>query len=220
MRYSKLDVLSLAFSTGIVPVFYHRDAETVRRVVKACYDGGIRVFEFTNRGYFADEVFGELSKYVLSACPGMVLGAGSVVDAATAAMYVQRGASFVVGPLFSADVAKFCHRRGVLYVPGCGSATEVGEAQESGCDLVKVFPGDVLGAGFVKSLKAPMPWSRFLVTGGVRPEERNLRSWFGAGADCVGIGSSLFPESIIESGDWGSVTELCGRALSIVADVR
>ena len=145
--------------TGMVPVFYHADIETAKAVVKACYEGGVRAFEFTNRGDFAHEVFGELVKYANKELPGMILGIGSIVDPATAALYLQLGANFVVGPLFNPEIAPICNRRLVPYCPGCGTVSEVGKAQELGCDLCKVFPGDVLGPAFIKGLKAPMPWS-------------------------------------------------------------
>jgi 2-dehydro-3-deoxyphosphogluconate aldolase/(4S)-4-hydroxy-2-oxoglutarate aldolase len=219
-KYNKIEVLSSMISTGMVPVFYHKDAEVAKNVAKACYEGGVRAFEFTNRGEFAHEVFGELSKFVAKECPGMVLGAGSVVDAPTASLYIQLGANFIVGPLFNPDVAKVCNRRCVPYTPGCGSVSEVGFAQEAGCDLIKIFPGDVLGPNFVKGLKAPMPWSMLIITGGVKPEEANLKSWFDAGASCVGMGSNLFPKEVLAGGDWGKITDLCNNALSIIRKIR
>ncbi len=219
-KYSKLQVIGSAISTGVVPVFYNADKEVSLEVMKACYDGGIRVFEFANRGDFAHEVFGDLVKYATTKLPGMILGAGTVIDAPTAAMYLQEGANFIVGPLFNREVADVCNRRCVPYIPGCASVAEVGEAQASGCDVVKIFPGDVLGPAFVKSVKAPMPWTQILVTGGVKPEEDNLRSWFKAGASCVGMGSNLFPKEMIKAGDWASVTSLCADSLSIIAEAR
>jgi 2-keto-3-deoxy-6-phosphogluconate aldolase len=202
--------------TGMVPVFYHKDIEIAKNVLKACYEGGVRVFEFTNRGEFAHEVFGELNKFAAKECPDMILGIGSIVDAPTAALYIQLGANFIVGPLFNPEVAKIANRRLIPYVPGCGTVSEVGFAQEMGCDVCKVFPGDVLGANFVKGLKAPMPWSMLMVTGGVKPEKENLKSWFGAGVSCVGMGSNLFPKEAIEEKNWAQISELCKAALGII----
>ena len=150
----------------------------------------------------------------------MILGVGSIVDAPTASLYLQLGANFVVGPLTNPDIAKGCNRRLVPYIPGCGSVSEVGYAQELGCDICKVFPGDVLGPGFVKALKAPMPWSQVMVTGGVKPEEANLKAWFDAGATCVGMGSNLFPSEAITSGDWEKITDICAQALGVIRGVR
>lgn len=206
--------------TGLVPVFYHSDAQVAKEVLRACYQGGVRLFEFTNRGDFAQEVFGELVKFANSELPGMIVGIGSVVDPGTAAMYIQLGANFVVGPLFNPAVAPVCNRRLIPYCPGCGSVTEVGMAQEAGCDVCKVFPGDVLGPAFVKALRAPMPWSRLMVTGGVKPTRENLESWFKAGVTCVGMGSNLFPAEVIEAGEWSRITTLCEDAVGIINELK
>lgn len=219
-QYTKLETLSTMKGTGIVPVFYHGDVEIAKKVVKACYDGGIRAFEFANRGDFAQEVFGELVKFAAKELPGMIMGIGSVVDPGTASMYIQLGANFVVGPLFNPAIAPVCNRRCIPYCPGCGSVTEVGMAQEAGCDVCKVFPGDVLGPKFIKGLKAPMPWSQLMVTGGVKPEKENLEGWFKAGVTCVGMGSNLFPKDAIAAGDWARISKLCADALAIVKEVR
>lgn len=214
-RFDKFTVMEKIGSTRIVPVFYHKDIDVAKHVLKACYDGGIRAFEFTNRGDFAHEIFGELVKFAATECPEMAVGAGSVVDPATAALYMQLGACFIVGPLFNPDVAKVCNRRGVPYAPGCGSVSEIGFAQEAGCDLCKVFPGDVLGPKFVKGLLAPMPWTKVMVTGGVEPSAENLEAWFSAGAFCVGMGSKLFPSDRIVAEDWKYISDRCREALSL-----
>lgn len=219
-KYSKLEVLSTIRETGMVPVFYHKDPKTAKQVVKACYEGGVRVFEFANRGDFAQEVFGELVKYATAELPGMIMGIGTVVDAPTAALYIQLGANFVVGPVFNPNIAPVCNRRLIPYCAGCGSVSEVGAAQEAGCDLCKVFPGDVLGPAFVKALKAPMPWSQIMVTGGVKPEKENLEAWFKAGATCVGMGSNLFPKEVLAAGDWGKITDLCRQALETIKQIK
>ncbi len=219
-KYSKVQVLESAITTGLVPVFYNSGEETAKAVLKACYDGGIRVFEFTNRGDFAHEIFVKLVKYAEEELPGMILGAGSVIDAPTAALFLQSGANFIVGPLFNPEVAAICNRRCVPYIPGCGSVTEVGTAQAAGCDVVKVFPGDVLGTAFVKGIKGPMPWTQVLVTGGVKPEADNLKGWFKAGATCVGMGSNLFPKDLVKAGEWEEISELCRKSLKIISDVR
>ena len=219
-RFDKIAVLNKMQTTGIVPVFYNSDVAVAKQVVKACYEGGVRAFEFTNRGDFAHEIFGELVKWAAVECPELALGIGSIVDAPTASLYIQLGACFVVGPLFNPEVAKVCNRRLVPYTPGCGSITEVGFAQEAGCDLCKVFPGDVLGTKFVKGLMAPMPWSKIMVTGGVEPTAENISSWFKAGAYCVGMGSKLFPSDKVKAGDWAYVTDKCRECLGIVAEIK
>lgn len=219
-KYNKIQVIQTMKETGVVPVFYHGDLQTAKQVVKACYDGGIRAFEFANRGDFAQEVFGELVKFANKELPGMIMGIGTVIDPATAALFLQLGANFVVGPMFNREVALLCNRRLVPYCPGCATPTEVSTAQEAGCDVCKVFPGDVLGPGFVKGVRAPMPWSQLMVTGGVKPEKANLEAWFKAGVTCVGMGSNLFPKEVIAAGEWSKITELCKNALQIIQEVK
>ena len=202
-KFDKMAVMQKIGDTGMVPVFYHKDLETCKNVVKACYEGGVRAFEFTNRGDFAQEVFGELVKWADKECPELALGIGSVVDAPTAAMYLQLGANFVVGPLFNPDIAPVCNRRLVPYCPGCMTVSEIGK-----------------GPDLIKDMRAPMPWSKIMVTGGVAPEEENLKAWFKAGVYCVGMGSKLFPSDKVKAGDWQYITDKCKEALGYVAKAR
>lgn len=219
-KFDKIQVLNKMKETGMVPVFYHSDVEVAKQVILACYKGGVRAFEFTNRGDFAHEVFAECVKFAAKECPEMAMGVGSVVDAPTASLYIQLGACFVVGPLLNADIAKVCNRRLVAYCPGCGSVSELGYAQELGCDLTKVFPGDVYGPAFVKGVMAPCPWSKIMVTGGVSPDQENLTDWVKAGAFCVGMGSKLFPKDVVAAKDWNYITEKCKESLSYIAAAK
>ena len=220
-RFNKMQVLDAIVSTGMVPVYYNKDVEIAKQVVKACYEGGVRAFEFTNRGDFAHEVYAELIKFATKECPELVLGVGSIVDAGTASLYLQLGANFVVGPLFNPEIAKVCNRRLVPYTPGCGSVSEIGFAQEVGCDLCKIFPaGNVGGPSFVKNIKAPMPWSMIMATGAVEPTEENLSAWFKAGVTCVGMGSKLFPKEMIAAGNWEAISTLCRDALATIKKYR
>ena len=220
-RFNKMQVLDAIVSTGMVPVYYNKDVEIAKQVVTACYEGRVRAFEFTNRGDFAHEVFAELIKFATKECPELVLGVGSIVDAGTASLYLQLGANFVVGPLFNPEIAKVCNRRLVPYTPGCGSVSEIGFAQEVGCDLCKIFPaGNVGGPSFVKNIKAPMPWSMIMATGAVEPTEENLSAWFKAGVTCVGMGSKLFPKEMIAAGNWEAISTLCRDALATIKKYR
>lgn len=207
--------------TGMVPVFYHADIETCKGVLRACYEGGVRVFEFTNRGDFAHEVFGELNKFARNELPEMMLGIGSVVDAATTALYLQLGADFVVSPILNPEMALVCNRRKVLWSPGCGTLTEISRAHELGAEIVKIFPGaQVGGPGFVEAIKGPCPWASIMPTGGVSPTEENLRPWFKAGVTCVGMGSKLFPKDIIAHKDFAALTDIVRAAVETVRKVR
>ena len=219
-KFDKLAVMQKIGETGMVPVFYHSNAETAKKVIKACYDGGVRAFEFTNRGDFAQEVFAECVKFAAKECPELALGIGSVVDAPTAALYIQLGACFVVGPLFNPDIVPVCNRRLVPYCPGCGTVSEIGKAQELGCDLCKLFPGDGYGPAFGKGMMAPCPWTKLMVTGGVAPTKENLTAWVEAGVYCVGMGSKLFPKEEVATGNWQYITDKCKEALGYIAEAR
>jgi len=220
-RFTRIEVALKMKETGVVPVFYHKDAEVCKEVVKACYDGGVRVFEFTNRGDFAHEVFTEVSKWAAKEAPEMILGVGSVIDSATAALYIQLGSNFIVSPVIDEDTARICNRRKISWSPGCGSVTEINRAHELGAEVVKVFPGSSVGGpDFVAGVKGPMPWASIMPTGGVSPDEANLKGWFKAGVHCVGMGSQLFPKEVIDNKDWAFIAGKCAEVLAIVKKLR
>ena len=220
-KYTRIEAVQVMQRTGIVPVFYHKDLEVCKKVIKACYDGGARVFEFTNRGDFAHEVFGELNKYVSEKLDGMILGVGSVIDSGTTSLYLQLGANFIVSPILQAEMAKTCNHRKVAWMPGCGTVTEICYAQELGAEVVKIFPGaQVGGPSFVKAIKGPMPWSSIMPTGGVSPSEENLKEWFDSGVHCVGIGSKLFQKNTDGTYDYKEITNKVKSALEIVQKLK
>jgi len=199
----------------IIPVFFHKDYDVCVEVMRACYAGGVRVFEFTNRGESAYESFVRLRK-VAQQLPGLSLGVGSVVRKEDAERFINAGAEFVVGPCLSLPVLEVCQLEHIPYVPGCGTVTEIFNAQQLGCDVAKLFPGDVYGPGMIKGLMAPMPWSKVMVTGGVSPDRENLQSWFKAGAWCVGMGSKLFPKEVLENKDWNYITKKCKECFNAI----
>jgi len=219
-RFSRIDVFKTMETTGLVPLFYHNDFEIAKNVVKACYEGGARVLEFTNRGDFAHEIFAELNKYAESNLPEMILGVGSVTDAGAASLYIQLGANFVVTPVLREDIAITCNRKKILWSPGCGSLTEISRAEELGCELVKLFPGGTYGADFVKAIKGPQPWTRVMPTGGVSPDVDNLKAWFDAGVSCVGMGSKLISKEIIEERNFDELTRAVQNTLKIIQQLR
>jgi 2-dehydro-3-deoxyphosphogluconate aldolase/(4S)-4-hydroxy-2-oxoglutarate aldolase len=220
-KYTRIQVSETMKSTGIVPVFYHKDLEVCKKVIKACYEGGARVFEFTNRGDFAHEVFGELNKYVIDNFKEMILGVGSILDPGTTSLYLQLGANFIISPIVNAEMAKTCNRRKVAWMPGCGSVTEISYAEELGAEVVKIFPGSQVGGpSFVKAVKGPLPWSSIMPTGGVSPTKDNLKEWFEAGVHCVGIGSKLFIKKEDGSFDYQAITNKVSEAINIVQELR
>jgi 2-dehydro-3-deoxyphosphogluconate aldolase/(4S)-4-hydroxy-2-oxoglutarate aldolase len=219
-QYSRIEVVQQMKESGMVPLFYHPDIKVAKAVLKACYDGGARLMEFTNRGDFAIEIFADLIKYAIAELPGMMLGVGSVTDAASAAQYMLAGANFVVTPVFRQDIAVVCNRRKVLWSPGCGSLTEIATAEEMGCELVKLFPGSTYGPGFVKAIKGPQPWTSIMPTGGVSTEESNLRGWFDAGVTCVGMGSKLISKEILESKDYAKLEKDVAKTLALINTIR
>ena len=219
-QFSRIEVVQQMKESGMVPIFYHSDNEVAKAVLKACYDGGARLMEFTSRGDFAIEIFKDLIKYALAELPGMILGVGSVTDAAAASQYMLAGANFVVTPVFRKDIALVCNRRKVLWSPGCGSLTEIANAEEWGCELVKLFPGSTYGPGFVKAIKGPQPWTSIMPTGGVSKEEENLRGWFDAGVTCVGIGSKLISKEILANKDYHALETEVRSVLELIRRIR
>ena len=206
--------------TGMVPLFYHGDLATVKNVVQACYDGGARLLEFTNRGDFAHEVFGELRKFCRKAMPELALGVGSVTDAAAASLYMMLGADFIVTPVLREDIARVCNRRKVMWCPGCGTLAEICRAEELGAEVIKLFPGSVYGPGFVKGVLGPQPWTSIMPTGGVSPERENLKGWFDAGVICVGMGSKLISKQVIADKDWDGLERKTRETLDLIAELR
>ena len=219
-QYTRLEVVKQMQDSGMVPLFYHHDIEVAKSVLKACYDGGARLMEFTNRGDFAIEIFNQLIKYSIAELPGMILGVGSVTDAASASLYMLSGANFIVTPVFREDIAVVCNRRKVLWSPGCGSLTEIAQAEEMGCEVVKLFPGSTYGPGFVKAIKGPQPWTSIMPTGGVSTDKDNLKGWFDAGVTCVGMGSQLISKDILAKKDYSTLSTNVKAALDLIQQLK
>lgn len=218
-QYSRLEVAQVMKNTGLVPLFFNSDIEKSKKVLKACYDGGARLLEFTARGDFALEVFAQLTKYAISELPGMIMGVGSVTDAAAASLYMQNGANFIVTPVLREDIAIICNRRKVLWSPGCGSLTEIGRAEELGCEIVKLFPGGIYGPDFVKAIKGPCEWTSIMPTGGVSPTKENLKGWFNAGVTCVGMGSKLIVKDVKGDYEYKKIENMTREALDIIKEL-
>lgn len=219
-QFSRIEVALKMAEQGMVPLFYHSDLEVCKKVISACYRGGARLLEFTNRGDYAHEVFGELNKYCAKEMPEMIMGVGSVTDPGTASLYMQMGANFIVSASIREDVALVCNRRKILYSPGCGSLTEIGRAEELGCEIVKLFPGSTYGPGFIKAIRGPQPWTSIMPTGGVSPDYDNLKKWFEAGAYCVGMGSKLMVKDDLGNFAFDQIENLTQKALEMIYSIR
>lgn len=221
MAKDRLSVLSAMIDQGVIPVFYHPDVEVCSKVIQACANGGAKCVEFTNRGDFAAHVFLDVTRHFAKADPSVIMGVGSIVDAPTAGLYIANGANFVVGPLLNAEVGRLCNRRMIAYSPGCGSATEIGEAQELGCEIVKVFPGSSVGGpDFVKNLLGPMPWTKIMPTGGVEATEASLKTWFGAGIVACGIGSNLITKAMLDAGDYAGIEARVRDTVQMIKTIK
>ncbi len=220
-RFSRLEVLTTMIEIGVIPVFYQPDIEVAQKVVEACAAGGAKVVEFTNRGDLAYQVFAELVSHFARKDPSIILGIGSVIDPGTAALYISSGANFVVGPVLNAEVAKVCNRRKVAYSPGCGTASEISQAEELGVEICKIFPGSQVGGpAFVKAVRGPCPWTRIMPTGGVDATEESIKDWFEAGVACVGMGSKLVRKDLVAAGNWDEITLKVRQVLKWIGEVQ
>jgi 2-dehydro-3-deoxyphosphogluconate aldolase/(4S)-4-hydroxy-2-oxoglutarate aldolase len=216
----RLTVLRTILDDGAVPTFTASDAATAFDVVAGYAEGGARVVEFTNRGDDAHATFVELSRRVRSELPEVILGAGTIIDAPTAALFIAAGARFVVGQSFSEEVARLCNRRRVVYVPGCGTATEIAAAEELGCEIVKLFPAAAYdGPAFVRNFLAPSPGSRVMPTNVLATEEAT-RAWIAAGAAALGVAGHLYPADLIAARDRAEIAARTRRFLGWIRDAR
>ncbi|WP_338395493.1 bifunctional 4-hydroxy-2-oxoglutarate aldolase/2-dehydro-3-deoxy-phosphogluconate aldolase [Fulvitalea axinellae] len=220
-KFNRIQVYTAMNETGMVPVFFHSDVEVCKSIAKSCYEGGARVFEFTNRGDFAHEIFAELVKYVRAELPEMRIGVGSIVDGPTATLYIQNGADFVVAPILNYESAKVCNRRKVAWMPGCGSLSEISQAEEWGAEVVKIFPAkQVGGPEFIKAVSGPCPWTSIMPTGGVTPDRESLEQWIGAGAYCVGMGSQLMVKTASGEFDYEAISAKTAQSLEWIKEIR
>jgi len=217
----RIDVALKMRETGAIPLYYNPDLEVMKKVISACYRGGMKIFEFTNRGDLAHELFAELVKWSREEMPDLILGVGTVVEAGTCSLYIQMGAKFIVSPLLNEEMARVCNRRKVLWMPGCATASEINKAEELGAEVVKLFPGPTVGgAKFLKAYLGPCPWSNIMPSGGVSPTRENLTEWFDAGAFCVGMGSQLISKEIINNGDYKKLEETARFSMDIIAKLK
>jgi len=218
--FLKHKVVGEILEIGLLPVFYNRDIKVSENIVRACADGGAKVIEFTNRGDLAYEVFSELVMWSKKESPEVILGAGTILDPATADLFINSGANFIVGPIFNPDVANICNRRKVVYIPGCMTPSEISTAEKAGVDIVKVFPGSVVGPEFIKAILGPCPWFRLMPSGGVEVNLQDISNWIRAGAATLNIGSNLLKKDLVKAGDFASIKKLVEQCIAWIKEAR
>jgi 2-dehydro-3-deoxyphosphogluconate aldolase/(4S)-4-hydroxy-2-oxoglutarate aldolase len=201
-------------ASKLIPLFYEDDVQVVVDVVKALYAGGIRTIEFTNRGEQALDNFKALVA-LKNEMPDLFLGIGTIKSEEDAKKYIVAGADFLISPVFDASVADIAYLHKVLWIPGCMTPTEIHNAQLAGCNIVKLFPGNVLGPGFIEAIRPLFKDVHFLVTGGVDATSENIISWLKAGAAGVGLGSKLITKNVLTNRQYAQLTETCKQLLSI-----
>jgi 2-dehydro-3-deoxyphosphogluconate aldolase / (4S)-4-hydroxy-2-oxoglutarate aldolase len=219
MAFSNEQIVNEMKNSGIVPLFTHDHAEEALQVLKAAYAGGIRVFEFTNRRKNSFEVFQHLLKN-RSQFPDLMLGIGTIMDGPTTKKFIEAGADFIISPILKLEMSEVCQRYNKLWLPGCATLTEIVTAKENGAQVIKIFPGSVLGPGFVSAIMPVVPDLQLMITGGVEPSEQNLSAWFKAGAMCVGMGSQLFTKEILQERKWDALSQKVAEALAIVKKIK
>ncbi len=205
---------------GILPLFYHSDKQVCVEVVKALYAAGVNVIEFTNRGEAAYENFQELVRLKHTELPDLLLAVGTIRTAEQANRFIHAGADFLISPVFDAAVGDVAYLQKVLWIPGCMTPTEIHIAERAGCKLVKLFPGNVLGPGFVSGIKELFPAMHFMPTGGVEVDKDNITAWYTAGVCAVGLGSKLIGKTVLEKKDYASITAKTREAITIVQAIK
>lgn len=218
-KFTKQQVQDTMKSTGMIPVFYHPDVDVAKGVIDAAYKGGVRIFEFTNRGGNAYDVFVQLLKHI-EQYNNLILGIGTIMDRATAHKFIEAGAHFIVSPILNTEMAETCRKADVMWVPGCATLTEIVTGKNHGAEVIKVFPGSVLGPGFVSAVMPVVPGLQLMPTGGVEPTEQNLSAWFKAGVICVGMGSQLFTKEMINGKQWKELEEKVRSAMKIIESLK
>lgn len=217
--YTKQQIVSAMQQTGFIPLLSHDDALVAQQAMEAAYRGGVRVFEYTNRKKNSFEVFSHLLS-VSKNLPGLMLGIGTIMDAETTKRYIDAGAHFIIAPILNLEMATVCHQHEILWVPGCATLTEIVTAKQHGAYIIKLFPGSVLGPGFVSAIMPVVPDLKLMITGGVEPNEKSLSAWFNAGATCVGLGSQLFTNDLLAQQDWQSLENKVKHVLDVIKAIK
>ena len=216
----KEEILKLIPEQGVLPLFFYKDADVSIEVLKALYAAGIRSVEYTNRGEAALKNFKEMRRVCDGELRGMYLGVGTIKNAASALAFIEAGADYIISPGLVEDAIEVAKSNDILWVPGCMTPTEIIKAESLGAKLVKLFPGNILGPGFLSAIKELFPNLLFMPTGGVEAEKENLAGWFKAGVCAVGMGSKLVTKAALENKDYEGIKAGTLKSLALIKEVR
>ena len=217
---SHTEIKELIQKQGVLPLYFNEDAITSIKVLKALYEAGIRVIEYTNRGDTALANFKKLKDECAANYKDMCLGIGTIKSAAAAAAFINAGADFLISPCWNDEILAVCNEKNYLWIPGCMTSTEIANAEAKGITMVKLFPGSILGPSYVSAIKEVFPGMKFMPTGGVSLENSNLEGWFRSGVVAVGMGSKLISKEILAAKDYDSITTLTRQAMDTIAQIR
>ncbi len=212
----KEKVLALLTHQKLLPLYYDDSITVSLEILRALYSAGLRMVEYTARGGQALANFSELIKNIPQTMPEMVLGIGTIKSAAQAQQFVEAGAAFLVCPNLNLEVAAVAHKAQLMWIPGCMTPTEISAAEQAQAQVVKIFPGNILGPGYIRSIREIFTSLKFIPTGGVEADEQNLLEWFDSGVIGVGMGSKLFTRQIINNKDYKALESAARRALDLV----
>lgn len=209
--------LSSILEARVLPLFYHDDPEVCINIMLSLYDAGIRSIEFTNRGTHALSNFTSMLLRRNEEMKDLMLGIGTIRTLEQLHQFENAGADFFVSPIVDPVLLRHASVNEHLFIPGCMTPTEIHIAENEGCHLVKIFPGNIVGPQFIRSVKELFPGMKYMVTGGVECNKENLQNWFSSGADAVGLGSSLISRDILNSKDYKKLEIDTKNLLSILA---
>lgn len=215
---NKESLINLLQTQKLLPLYYHDSPETSVGILRALYDAGIRMVEYTNRGVPALQNFRQL-KSAAQSLPGLQLGIGTIKTEASAQAFIEAGADFIVCPTVNAGVAAAAQNAGLFWIPGCMTPTEIAFAEELGAAVVKIFPGSLLGPAYIQAIKELFPTLRFMPTGGVSADGQNLAGWFGAGVAAVGMGSHLMTKEWIQQKNYDAIKIQTTHVLKLIKEV-
>lgn len=216
----KAQILELVPRQGVLPLFFHKDAEVSVEVMRALYEGGIRAIEYTNRGEAAFVNFKQMKEVRDKEMPEMMLGIGTIKNGEQARNFIEAGADYIISPGFVKDAADEANKAGLLYVPGCMTPTEIIVAEQYGCQFIKLFPGNLLGPDFMSAIKELFPNLMFMPTGGVDLDKENISGWFKAGVRAVGMGSKLISKSLLEQKDYSKIASMTKEVVEIISSIK